>query len=80
MAVRTITQKSFMDGFHIVAEIAYDMPPLIFDEVARVVYLIDEEIRDWKAGLAEKPSWGFFCRLLEEILERGGVDSPWKKA
>lgn len=73
-----LTEKRFMEGFEALVAEAYDMPPLIYDDIADKIRLVKTEIQLWKAGKAEKPSWGFFRRLLEDILCRAGEPSPWE--
>lgn len=73
-----LTEKGFMEGFEALVAEAYDMPPLIYDDIADKIRLVKIEIQLWKAGKAEKPSWGFFCRLFEDLLNRAGEPSPWE--
>jgi hypothetical protein len=72
-----LSEKQFMEGFDALVAEAYDMPPLIYDDIADKIRLVKAEIQLWKAGKADKPSWGFFQRLFEDILDRAGEGSPW---
>lgn len=73
-----LTERQFMAGFEALQEEAFDMPPLIFDDIFDKIRLVNDEIHLWKSGAADRPSWGFIRRLFEDILGRAGEDSPWE--
>lgn len=78
--MQPMSQKEFIAGFDLLKADLQRLPPLVLDDVARTIELVAEEIKQWKAGEVEKPSWGFFCRLFEDRLDMVDWPSPWETA
>jgi hypothetical protein len=77
--MQSMSQKEFMAGFNLLKADLQRLSPLVLDDVARTIELVEEEIKQWKAGEVEKPSWGFFSRLFEDKLDTVEWPSPWEK-